>query len=81
MIAQDVSQGQLDEAIKNTSMPNIQYSLARAEETGVASSSVDLVTVAQALHWCTLHPPTCLRCHMLPARQQHDSSPHTVMQV
>ena len=29
---------------------------------GVPSGSVDLVTVAQALHWCAMHqsPRTCL---------------------
>jgi ubiquinone/menaquinone biosynthesis C-methylase UbiE len=62
VIAQDVSQGQLDEAIKNSTMPNIQFSLAKAEDTGVASSSVDLVTVAQALHWCATHHAQV--CHM-----------------
>ena len=55
VIAQDVSQGQLDEAIKNASAPNISYGLAKAEETGVASGSVDLLTVAQALHWYDLN--------------------------
>jgi SAM-dependent methyltransferase len=31
--------------------PRIQYRVARAEQSGLSSASVDLVTVAQALHW------------------------------
>ena len=31
--------------------PNIQYRVGPAESTGVPSSSVDMVTVATALHW------------------------------
>ena len=31
--------------------PQIQYRVARAEQSGLGSTSVDLVTVAQALHW------------------------------
>jgi SAM-dependent methyltransferase len=31
--------------------PRVTYAVARAEESGLESDSVDLVTVAQALHW------------------------------
>jgi SAM-dependent methyltransferase len=31
--------------------PRVAYSVAAAEESGLATGSVDLVTVAQALHW------------------------------
>jgi SAM-dependent methyltransferase len=31
--------------------PRVQYSVAPAERSGLAAKSVDLVTVAQALHW------------------------------
>jgi len=31
--------------------PRVRYSVAPAEHSGLAASSVDLVTVAQALHW------------------------------
>jgi SAM-dependent methyltransferase len=34
--------------------PLVRYSVAPAENTGLASQSVDLVTVAQALHWFDL---------------------------
>lgn len=49
--ATDHSQQQLDNA---QSLPNILYSMQPAEQTNFANDSVDLVTVAQALHWfCT----------------------------
>ena len=34
--------------------PRIEYRVATAEESGLESSSVDLITVAQALHWFDL---------------------------
>ena len=34
--------------------PNIEYQQAAAEHTGLPDSSVDLITVAQALHWFDL---------------------------
>ena len=46
--ASDISQKQLDNAIKKE---NIHYLLARAEETNLPESSIDLVTVGQAIHW------------------------------
>lgn len=48
VIATDASQAQLDEAERR---PNIEYRLARAEDSGIADGSLDLVTVAQAAHW------------------------------
>jgi ubiquinone/menaquinone biosynthesis C-methylase UbiE len=48
VIATDASPRQLAQAEKKT---NIQYQLAPAEAVGIASASVDLITVAQALHW------------------------------
>ncbi|MBL6449528.1 class I SAM-dependent methyltransferase [Fulvivirga sp. 29W222] len=46
--ATDISSKQLENAVK---VPNIQYMLAPAESTSIPSSCVDLITVAQALHW------------------------------
>jgi ubiquinone/menaquinone biosynthesis C-methylase UbiE len=46
--ATDISQKQLDHAVQK---PNIHYHLAKAEDSGLAGSSVDLITVAQAIHW------------------------------
>ncbi len=49
--ASDASQNQLDQACQH---PNIQYALASAENSGLKSQSIDLITVAQALHWFDL---------------------------
>jgi len=46
--ATDISQKQLDNA---TAAVNISYSLQPAEKTNFGTSSFDLVTVSQALHW------------------------------
>ena len=48
VVATDPSSAQLKNA---TSTSNIEYRLAPAEQSGLASQSVDLVTAAQALHW------------------------------
>ena len=48
IFATDISQQQLDNAIKKD---NIVYALEPAEHTGLAAHSVDLITVAQAIHW------------------------------
>jgi ubiquinone/menaquinone biosynthesis C-methylase UbiE len=45
----DSSEGQLSHAVRR---PNIRYVLAPAEELPADPGSVDLVTCAQALHWC-----------------------------
>lgn len=46
--ATDISQTQLDNAIKKD---NIFYSLQSAEQTNFSDNSFDLITVAQAIHW------------------------------
>lgn len=46
--ASDISAEQLANAPKRL---NIQYRVAPAEQSGLPDASVDLVTVAQALHW------------------------------
>lgn len=46
--ATDASAEQLAAA---ESHPRVHYRVARAEESGLAPASVDLVTAAQALHW------------------------------
>ena len=51
VIATDASQKQIDRARLNA---RIQYRVAPADKAPIAHSSVDLVTVAQALHWFDL---------------------------
>ncbi|MGZ5135579.1 MAG: class I SAM-dependent methyltransferase, partial [Flavitalea sp.] len=46
--ATDISEKQIANSIKH---PNIQYSVADAEQTPFPDHSFDLVTVAQAYHW------------------------------
>jgi SAM-dependent methyltransferase len=53
VIATDASARQIAEA---TPHPNVIYRVARAEASGLAEASVDLVTVAQAAHWFDLEP-------------------------
>lgn len=53
VIATDASPQQLAAAPQNV---KVTYRVARAEESGIDASSVDLVTVAQALHWFDLDP-------------------------
>lgn len=48
VIATDISEAQLRGAFQH---PRIQYKVARAEAAGFPAESVDLITVAQALHW------------------------------
>ena len=48
VVATDASAQQLSRAEPTE---GIQYRVAPAEQSGIAASSVDLVTVAQALHW------------------------------
>lgn len=48
VIATDASSNQLAHAMP---APNIHYQHARAEQTPIADQSIDLITVAQALHW------------------------------
>jgi ubiquinone/menaquinone biosynthesis C-methylase UbiE len=51
VIATDASQAQLDNATANE---RVEYRQARAEASGLESATVDLTTVAQALHWLSL---------------------------
>lgn len=48
VIATDASAQQIGNA---QPFERVEYRVARAEHSGIASGSVDLVTVAQALHW------------------------------
>ena len=48
VIATDASEAQIGSAIPHRS---VQYRVARAEASGLRTSSVDLATVGQALHW------------------------------
>lgn len=49
--ATDISEAQLSHA---PSLPNVDWRLAAAEESGLEAASVNLITVAQALHWFDL---------------------------
>lgn len=51
VIATDGSQQQINQAIPGK---NIQYKVATAEHSSLENKSVDLITVAQALHWFNL---------------------------
>jgi ubiquinone/menaquinone biosynthesis C-methylase UbiE len=51
VIATDASRRQIAAATKHN---NIKYSVSPAEKTDIDSHSIDLVTVAQALHWFDL---------------------------
>jgi SAM-dependent methyltransferase len=53
VIATDASDRQIAEA---TPHPKVSYRVVRAEASGLADASVDLVTVAQAAHWFDLEP-------------------------
>jgi SAM-dependent methyltransferase len=48
VIATDASAAQIDEAEAH---PRIEYRVAPAHESGIESASIDLTTVAQAMHW------------------------------
>jgi SAM-dependent methyltransferase len=48
VIATDASAAQLAHAAAH---PRVEYRVAAAESSGLAAASIDLVTVAQALHW------------------------------
>jgi len=51
VIATDTSAAQIENAVKH---PRIEYRVARAEASGLAANSVDLVVAASALHWFDL---------------------------
>jgi len=48
VIATDASANQISEAIASD---GVSYKVASAENSGIARGSIDLITVAQALHW------------------------------
>jgi SAM-dependent methyltransferase len=48
IFATDISQAQINKAQQHF---NIEYVVEPAEKTSLADNSVDLITVAQALHW------------------------------
>ncbi len=48
VFASDISQKQIDHAIQK---PNITYHIEKAENTSLKVASVDLVVIAQAIHW------------------------------
>jgi SAM-dependent methyltransferase len=50
IFATDISQKQLDHVLEKE---NIVYALEPAEKTSLADKTVDLITVAQAIHWFT----------------------------
>lgn len=52
VIATDASEKQLANAEVH---PQIEYRIAPAESSGIDSNTIDLVTVAQALHWFDLN--------------------------
>lgn len=51
VIATDASAAQIEHAQPH---PRVKYAVATAEHSGLAYGSIDLVTVAQALHWLDL---------------------------
>jgi len=51
VVATDASREQIASA---TPHPNVEYRVAPAEQSGLPDASIDLVTVAQALHWFDL---------------------------
>ena len=51
VVATDASAAQIQQAV---AAENIDYRVVPAESSGLADTSVDLVTVAQALHWFDL---------------------------
>jgi SAM-dependent methyltransferase len=53
VIATDASSSQLAHAIK---LPNLEYRVAMAEQSGLASQSVNFISIAQAIHWFDFDP-------------------------
>ncbi len=51
VVATDLSEAQIAEAVPHD---RIEYRVAPADRSGLSDASVDLVTVAQALHWFDL---------------------------
>jgi SAM-dependent methyltransferase len=53
VVATDASAAMLERAPRH---PRVEYRVGRAENSGLTERSVDLVTVAQALHWLETEP-------------------------
>ena len=51
VIATDASDNQVSQAAE---LKNVKYATAAAENSGIKDHSIDLITVAQALHWFNL---------------------------
>ena len=51
VVASDASTEQIAHAIADS---HVEYRVARAEQSGLADASIDLITVAQAAHWFDL---------------------------
>jgi ubiquinone/menaquinone biosynthesis C-methylase UbiE len=51
VIATDASAEQIAHAVSD---PRVEYRVARAEQSGLADASIDMITVAQAAHWFDL---------------------------
>ncbi|XP_067938227.1 putative methyltransferase DDB_G0268948 [Watersipora subatra] len=51
VIGLDVSKEQIQQAIANNTLDNIQFKVSTAEDLPLDAVSVDLVTVGMALHW------------------------------
>ena len=51
VIATDASEKQIENAVEH---PKIKYMVVHAENSGIESHSVDLITVATAIHWFNL---------------------------
>ncbi|XP_053327494.1 putative methyltransferase DDB_G0268948 [Spea bombifrons] len=70
----DISESQLDEAKRSTSLENVTYQVSSAENLTLEDASVDLVTAGLAVHWFdvdkfvheavrVLKPNGCLAVH------------------
>ena len=51
VVATDASSTQIDNAVPHV---GVEYRVATAEDSGLRDSAIDLITVAQALHWFDL---------------------------
>jgi ubiquinone/menaquinone biosynthesis C-methylase UbiE len=51
IIATDISAEQINNAMQH---PNIEYRVVKSEQSGLEDRSIDLVTIASAIHWFNL---------------------------
>ena len=47
----DVSEAQVNEAVRMNQWSNVQYQVSPAETTALSNNSINLITAAQAFHW------------------------------